>query len=78
MAARPVFRYEHGQLAQVTFNNYERAPFRLPDDEMLYSFTIPRNARSRAVMERLNMTFGGSAVWRGLEHVWYFLRRGDT
>jgi len=51
---------------------------RLPDDEMLYSFTIPRNARSRAVMERLNMTFGGSAVWRGLEHVWYFLRRGDT
>ncbi|MGH6898607.1 MAG: trimethyllysine dioxygenase [Geminicoccaceae bacterium] len=31
MATRPVFRHEHGRLVQVTFNNYDRAPFRLPD-----------------------------------------------
>ena len=34
MATRPVFRHEHGRLVQVTFNNYDRAPFRLPDAEM--------------------------------------------
>jgi ribosomal-protein-alanine N-acetyltransferase len=44
----------------------------------LYSFTIPRNVRSRAVMERLGMTYGGSTVWRGLEHVWYSLARVEA
>jgi RimJ/RimL family protein N-acetyltransferase len=44
-------------------------------DAKLYSFTIPSNARSRAVMERLGMTYGGTTVWRGLEHVWYVLER---
>jgi trimethyllysine dioxygenase len=34
IATRPVFREEHGRLVQVTFNNYDRAPFRLPDAEM--------------------------------------------
>jgi trimethyllysine dioxygenase len=34
MATRPVFRHEQGRLVQVTFNNYDRAPFRLPDPEM--------------------------------------------
>jgi trimethyllysine dioxygenase len=34
MATRPVFREEHGRLVQVTYNNYDRAPFRLPDAEM--------------------------------------------
>jgi trimethyllysine dioxygenase len=34
MATRPVFRHEHGRLVQVTFNNYDRAPFRLPDADM--------------------------------------------
>jgi trimethyllysine dioxygenase len=34
MATRPVLRHEHGRLVQVTFNNYDRAPFRLPDAEM--------------------------------------------
>lgn len=35
MAARPVFRHDAaGRLLQVSFNNYDRAPFRLPDDEM--------------------------------------------
>ncbi|MEM7022819.1 MAG: trimethyllysine dioxygenase, partial [Pseudomonadota bacterium] len=33
-ATRPVLRHEHGQLVQVSFNNYDRAPFRLPDPEM--------------------------------------------
>jgi [ribosomal protein S5]-alanine N-acetyltransferase len=44
-------------------------------DETLYSFTVPENRRSRAVMERLGMTYGGTAVWHGLEHVWYSLAR---
>ncbi len=35
MAARPVFRHDHtGTLVQVSFNNYDRAPFLLPADEM--------------------------------------------
>lgn len=35
MAARPAFRHDaHGTLQQVTFNNYDRAPFLLPEDEM--------------------------------------------
>jgi trimethyllysine dioxygenase len=34
MATRPVFRHEHGRLVQVTFNNYDRAPFRLPEPAM--------------------------------------------
>jgi RimJ/RimL family protein N-acetyltransferase len=45
------------------------------DDDVLFSFTVPQNTRSRAVMERLGMTLGGSTVWRGLEHVWYALER---
>ena len=36
MAARPVFRHDHtGALVQVSFNNYDRAPFLLPETEML-------------------------------------------
>lgn len=35
MAARPVFRHDHsGRLVQVSFNNYDRAPFLLPEAEM--------------------------------------------
>ena len=34
-AERPVFRHDaDGKLVQVSFNNYDRAPFRLPDVEM--------------------------------------------
>jgi RimJ/RimL family protein N-acetyltransferase len=47
-------------------------------DETLYSFTVPENIRSRAVMERLGMRFGGSAIWHGREHVWYALDREDV
>lgn len=36
MAARPVFRHDHaGHLVQVSFNNYDRAPFLLPEQEMI-------------------------------------------
>ena len=36
IAARPVFRHDHtGQLVQVSFNNYDRAPFLLPEAEMI-------------------------------------------
>jgi RimJ/RimL family protein N-acetyltransferase len=47
-------------------------------DETLYSFTVPENTRSRAVMERLGMRFGGTALWHGLEHVWYALDREEV
>ncbi len=47
-------------------------------DEMLYSFTLPENTRSRAVMERLDMHFGGTARWHGREHVWYALGRAEV
>jgi len=45
------------------------------DDTQLISITLAANRRSRAVMERLGMTYGGTTVWRGLEHVWYVLER---
>lgn len=36
MAARPVFRHDHtGRLVQVSFNNYDRAPFLLEETDML-------------------------------------------
>ncbi len=36
MAARPVFRHDHtGRLVQVSFNNYDRAPFLLAEADML-------------------------------------------
>lgn len=47
----------------------------LPDEPRLYSFTLPRNRRSRAVMERLGFTRRGEAHWRGDDTVWYVLDR---
>lgn len=36
MAARPVFRHDHtGRLVQVSFNNYDRAPFLLAEEDMI-------------------------------------------
>lgn len=43
MAARPVFRHDHnGQLVQVSFNNYDRAPFLLPENEMIAFYAALR------------------------------------
>lgn len=36
MAVRPVFRHDHtGRLVQVSFNNYDRAPFLLAEEDMV-------------------------------------------
>jgi len=47
----------------------------LPEQPRLYSFTLPRNRRSRAVMERLGFTHRGEAHWHGYDTVWYALDR---
>jgi RimJ/RimL family protein N-acetyltransferase len=44
-------------------------------DEQLISITLPENRRSRAVMERLGLTYRGEADWRGHHQVWYALDR---
>jgi RimJ/RimL family protein N-acetyltransferase len=44
-------------------------------DEQLISITLPKNRRSRAVMERLGLTYRGEADWRGHHQVWYALDR---
>ncbi len=41
----------------------------------IISFTLPANAASRRVMEKCGFGYRGSALWRGLEHVWYELDR---
>ena len=81
MASRPVLRHEHGQLVQVSFNNYDRAPFRLPDAEMrafyraLKAFERSRQQRAPAVAHPLRpgevllfdnwRTLHGRAAYRG-------------
>jgi RimJ/RimL family protein N-acetyltransferase len=47
----------------------------LPDEPVLYSFTTPNNARSRAVMARLGFTEQGTVLWRGYDMVWHSLAR---
>jgi len=41
----------------------------------LAATTLPHNARSRAVMERLGMTYAGECVHANLPHVLYLLRK---
>jgi trimethyllysine dioxygenase len=53
IASRPVLRHEHGQLVQVSFNNYDRAPFRLPDAEMLAFYRALKAFEALANSERL-------------------------
>jgi RimJ/RimL family protein N-acetyltransferase len=45
------------------------------DDPRLISITTPANRRSRAVMERIGLTFRGEADWRGHHVVWYAVDR---
>ena len=45
------------------------------DDERLLSITRPDNLRSRAVMERLGLTYRGDARWHGHDVVWYAVER---
>jgi [ribosomal protein S5]-alanine N-acetyltransferase len=47
----------------------------LLDDARLISITTPANRRSRAVMERLGLTYRGTAQWRGLDVVWFAIDR---
>jgi RimJ/RimL family protein N-acetyltransferase len=47
----------------------------LPSEPRLYSFTTPRNRRSRAVMERLGFTQSGTAYRHRHGIVWYALDR---
>jgi RimJ/RimL family protein N-acetyltransferase len=44
------------------------------NESELAAVTLPDNVRSRAVMERLGMTFAGDVVHAGLPHVLYLLR----
>jgi RimJ/RimL family protein N-acetyltransferase len=48
---------------------------RLLKDERLISITAPANTRSRAVMERLGLTYRGTAHWKNLHVVWYAIDR---
>ena len=43
--------------------------------ERIISITRPNNAASRRVMEKLGLTYQGSTVWRGIDHVWYAIDR---
>jgi ribosomal-protein-alanine N-acetyltransferase len=47
----------------------------LQEDRRLLSITAPGNSRSRAVMERLGLTYRGEALWKGLDVVWYAIDR---
>lgn len=45
------------------------------DDPQVISITTPANRRSRAVMERLGLTYRGAAHWHDHDVVWYALDR---
>ena len=44
-------------------------------DERLISITLPENRRSRAVMERLGLTYRGATHWHDHDVVWYAVDR---
>jgi RimJ/RimL family protein N-acetyltransferase len=47
----------------------------LQDDARLISITTPANVRSRAVMERVGLTYRGTATWHGYDVIWYAVDR---
>jgi trimethyllysine dioxygenase len=53
IATRPVFRHDKGRLVQVTSNNYDRAPFRLPNTEMRAFYGALKAFEALANDERL-------------------------
>jgi trimethyllysine dioxygenase len=53
MATRPIFRHDKGRLVQVTFNNYDRAPFRLLDAEMREFYRALKTFEGKAADRRL-------------------------
>ena len=48
----------------------------LPDEHELISITTPANRRSRAVMERLGLTYRGATRWHDADVIWYAVDRG--
>jgi RimJ/RimL family protein N-acetyltransferase len=47
----------------------------LPGDPRLLSITTPANVRSRRVMEKLGLSYGGTAFWHGYDVIWHSLGR---
>lgn len=47
----------------------------LTDDAQLISITLPANVRSRGVMEKLGLTYRGTAHWHGHAVVWHAVDR---
>jgi RimJ/RimL family protein N-acetyltransferase len=43
--------------------------------DRVVSWTLPDNLASRRVMEKCGLRYRGTADWKGLEHVWYHVRR---
>jgi len=44
---------------------------RRPDLRTIISITSATNVRSRRVMEKIGLAYGGTATWRGFDQVWY-------
>jgi RimJ/RimL family protein N-acetyltransferase len=47
----------------------------LTDDPQLISITLPANVRSRRVMEKLGLSYRGTADWHNYAVVWYAIHR---
>ena len=43
--------------------------------DRIVSITLPENARSRRVMEKLGLSYVGQTHWRTFDHVWYAIDR---
>jgi ribosomal-protein-alanine N-acetyltransferase len=52
-----------------------RVAFAVLELDDVVAYTVPANAASRAVMEKLGMVYEGDIVHAGLPHVLYRLRR---
>jgi RimJ/RimL family protein N-acetyltransferase len=48
----------------------------LADDEII-SFTRPTNVASRAVMDKLGLTYRGETTYKSIPHVWYSITRDE-